>query len=127
MGFVRATLSLNGAKARLVNKCAFYTRGLSQVDTPPSMKSRPVHGVRRSRKGGEMPSLSETIDKLPPRLQPVASLLSLGWSNKEIADSCGLAVHSVENYVSETLAQCDMPNRARFVAAVARESGIREP
>lgn len=48
------------------------------------------------------------------RLQPLLRPLSEGLSNQEIAEELSLALHTVENYVSELLSEFDCSSRVRL-------------
>jgi DNA-binding NarL/FixJ family response regulator len=52
---------------------------------------------------------------LPQRFEPLVPLIARGWSNREIADATCLAVHTVENYISELIDLAGVPDRPRLV------------
>jgi DNA-binding NarL/FixJ family response regulator len=53
--------------------------------------------------------------QLPPRLSRLVGPIAEGLSNAEISARLGLAQHTVENYVSELMAELGVETRPRLV------------
>jgi DNA-binding NarL/FixJ family response regulator len=57
---------------------------------------------------------------IPPRLRPIARELANGLENHEIADKCGLAKHTVEDYVHQLKEHFGEPNRVKLAMRCAQ-------
>ena len=56
------------------------------------------------------------FDLLPPRLAALLVLIGEGRSNQQIATHACLALHTVENYVSEILERTGCDSRSELIA-----------
>jgi DNA-binding NarL/FixJ family response regulator len=80
---------------------------------------RAVHGIRwrnAARTGAESPEL---FPNLTPRQSEVASLVALGWTNKQIARELGISPATVKNHVHEILTKLGVPRRSGVGWALA--------
>ena len=68
--------------------------------------------------------MQETQDgaarELPTRLGQVAAMISLGYSDKQIAQELGLSTHTVHRHVARLLKRLGAENRAAVAAIWAR-------
>lgn len=58
---------------------------------------------------------SFALDRVPPRLRRLLAPIAAGESNPGIAEGTGLAIHTVENYISEILEWTGCPGRSRLI------------
>jgi len=66
------------------------------------------------------------LEQLPPRLRRLLAPIAAGESNLEIARGTGLALHTVENYVSEILEAANCPDRFKLIIlAIAYTASLR--
>lgn len=86
------------------------------------MRDRCYHETgERTRFGGAPPwrlkGLSPSLC-IPPRLRNIREAVSEGRTNREIADGMFLAEHTVRNYVSELMRECDVTNRVQLAIRI---------
>jgi len=75
----------------------------------------------------ELAREQEYLGSLTPRQQEVLTLVSKGYSNKEICRDLGLSVGTVKNHVATILRQLEVKNRTQAVSVSRRYDGpLRE-
>jgi len=62
----------------------------------------------------------DPVHELPTRLGQVAAMISLGYSDKQIAQELGLSPHTVHRHVARLLKRLGAENRAAAAAIWAR-------
>ena len=94
------------------------------VYLPPNLLSEPA-GAGSGRDDGAKDRKASLLDRLTPRQRDVLALLAEGKSNKQIADSLGLAPGTVKIHISRILRAFGVQNRTQAVitAAALLDSG----
>ena len=62
-----------------------------------------------------MPTGAEAYERLPGHLKAIVPFIAEGKSNHEIAAAASLALHTVENYVSEIMQTTECKTRAELI------------
>jgi DNA-binding NarL/FixJ family response regulator len=62
-----------------------------------------------------MPTGAEAYERLPKHLNDIVPFIAEGKSNQEIAAAASLALHTVENYVSEIISRTGCETRERLI------------
>jgi DNA-binding CsgD family transcriptional regulator len=102
--------------------------GAAEFGAIERARARVVAGYLHAKAGAKRAGAAqsgETDVELTSREMQVAEAVAIGLSNKQVAESLGISVRTVENHLRSIFAKCNVTTRTRLAARLREPSALR--